>query len=577
MKKIFRTITCNRPGKLVKPIIWNTLASLSYLLPFLCLAQIVNKIYEYFITGELQKNTMWMFWGLMIVCFIVTFIFENIACKATYRDGYMASADSRVRLAEHIRKLPMGFLMSKDIGEIGNTMMNDISQTETAMTHVLPQIVSGAVVAVIASVGLIIDDWRMGLAIFAGFPIALLIMFGMQGLERKLDAKLSASKIEQANKLQEYLYGMRIIKSYNLQGDNFTKLKNACTNYRDACIKVEGSVGPLNLLSSAILRSGLSLMAIVGVYLVIGGTLEIPEFALFLLVGTRVYDPLSVAIMNYSEMMMCSMAGERVVKLLNESEMTGSKAAPNNFEISFDGVSFGYNDREVLKDISAVMPQGKMTALVGPSGSGKSTMLKLIARFYDPNSGSVMFGGEDEKAMDPEKLMQKMSMVFQDVYLFQDTIANNIKYGNENATQQEIEQAARSANCFEFIQALPEGFNTMIGEGGSTLSGGEKQRISIARAILKDAQVVLLDEATSSLDPENESEIQQAISQLVKGRTVIVVAHRLKTISNADNILVLENGYIVEQGTHNELLSQNGLYAKLWNLQTFTEGWKIKN
>ena len=575
MKQLFHSITCNEPRRLVKPVIWNVLANLTNLLPFFCLAYIISRIYGYFVTGDLNRNSLWAAWGGMAACFIITWLFENIACRLTYRDGFMASADGRVKLAEHIRRLPLGFLMSRDTGELGNTMMNDFSRTETAMTHILPQIISGAMVAVAASVAMFAADWRMGLAMFAGFPIALLIMFSMRGMERRLDAQLSKARIEQTNKLQEYLYGMRIIKSYNMQGENFGKLKKACTDYRDACVKVESGIGPLNLVSAAFLRSGLSLMTVTGVFLISGGKLEIPEFALFLLVGTRVFDPLAVAIMNYSELIMCGMAGGRICRLLDEPEMPREKEVPEEHGICFDHVSFGYGEKEVLHDINAKMQPGSMTALVGPSGSGKSTMLRLTARFYDPSSGKVMFGGMDEKEAEPEKLMKKIAMVFQDVYLFQDTVANNIRYGKEDATQEEIESAAKLANCYDFIMQMPEGFDTMIGEGGSTLSGGEKQRISIARAILKDAPVVLLDEATSSLDPENEAQIQQAISRLVKGRTVIVIAHRLKTVASADMILVLDQGRIVEEGNHKQLLDLNGLYAKLWNLQMATEGWKI--
>lgn len=575
MKQFFYSITCNEPKRLIKPVIWNALANLAGLLPFLCLAYIISQVYGYFVTGELSHDPLWISWGCMAACFIITWLLENTACRLTYRDGFFASADGRVKLAEHIRKLPLGFLMSRDTGELGNTMMNDFSRTETAMTHILPQVISGGLVAVIASAAMLVADWRMGMAMFAGFPISLLIMLGMRGMERNLESRLSKARIEQADKLQEYLYGMRIIKSYNMQGENFGKLKKACTDYRDACIKVESGIGPLNLVSAAFLRSGLSLMTVVGVFLISGGKLEIPDFALFLLVGTRVFDPLSVAIMNYSELIMCGMAGERILRLLHEPEMPGEKEVPKEHEICFDHVSFGYGDKEVLHDINAKMQPGTMTALVGPSGSGKSTMLRLIARFYDPSSGRVMFGGMDEKEAEPEKLMKNISMVFQDVYLFQDTVANNIRYGKEDATQEEIEAAAKLANCYDFIMQLPKGFDTMIGEGGSSLSGGEKQRISIARAMLKGAPVVLLDEATSSLDPENEAQIQQAISRLVQGRTVIVIAHRLKTIASADRILVLDQGRIVEEGKHKQLLDLNGMYAKLWNLQMPTEGWKI--
>lgn len=577
MKNLFYAITCNNPKRLIKPIISNALANLSNLLPFLCTAYMISQIYDYYITGTLNRSHLWLSWGAMVICFVITYLLENAACRITYRDGYMTSADGRVKLAEQIRELPLGVLTGKASGEIGNTMMNDFSRTETAMTHILPQMVSGVIVAVSASVVMLIADWRMGAAMFLGFPAAVALMLGMRNLQRNLDARLASSRIEQTGKLQEYLYGMRLIKAYNMQGENFGKLKSACVDYRDSCIRLESGIGSLNFVATALLRSGLPLMTIAGVFLISGGTLTVPEFALFLLVGTRVFDPLSVAIMNYSELTMCGMAGERIRRLLDEPAMGGKQDAPNTHDITFQHVSFSYGTKEVLHDINATFRPNTMTALVGLSGSGKSTMLKLAARFYDPTAGNVLFGGVDEKEIAPEKLMKQISMVFQDVYLFQDTIANNIRYGRETATREEIENAARLANCYDFIMRMPQGFDTMVGEGGSTLSGGEKQRISIARAMLKDAPVLFLDEATSSLDPENEAEIQQAISRLMKGRTVVVIAHRLKTVISADHIFVFDNGSIVEQGTHNELLSRRGLYAKLWKLQTSAGDWRINN
>lgn len=575
MKNLLNAITCNSPKRLIKPAIWNVLASLSNLLPFLCLASIVGQIYDYFLTETLNTASLWGCWAVMVIFLVITYVFENIACKCTYRDGFMASADGRVKLAEHIRKLPLGFLMGEAAGKIGNSMMNDISRTETAMTHILPQIISGAIIAVITPLLMLIVDWRMGIASFAGLLIVIIIMLGMRGLEYRLDTRLSTARIEQTERLQEYLYGMQIIKSYNMQGNNFEKLEKACKNYRDSYIKIESSIGQLNLLSAAFLRSGLSIMTIAGTFLLLDGSLNVPTFALFLLVGTRIFDPLTVAIMNYSELMMCKMAGERIASLLNEPEMSGSHDAPENHEIQFDNVSFGYGNNGVLRGISATMKPGTLTALVGSSGSGKSTMLRLISRFYDPQHGKILFGGNDIKEIEPEKLMKKISVVFQDVYLFQDTIANNIRYGKEDATQEEIEQAAKLANCYDFIMMLPQGFQTMIGENGSTLSGGEKQRISIARAVLKNAPIILLDEATAALDPENEVEIQQAISRLIECRTVIVIAHRLKTIVGADNIIVLDKGRIVEYGTHTQLLHTKGLYSKFWELQSTSDGWTM--
>jgi ATP-binding cassette subfamily B protein len=279
--------------------------------------------------------------------------------------------------------------------------------------------------------------------------------------------------------------------------------------------------------------------------------------------------------MKFAELRYDELAGERILRLMKEPEMDGTKEPNGSTDIVFENVSFGYGDKEVLHDVSITMKQGTLTALVGPSGSGKSTVLKLCARFYDPRSGKVLFGGLEEAGLEPEKLMKKMSMVFQNVYLFQDTIGNNIRFGREDATEEEMIAAAKKACCYDFIMALPKGFDTMVGEGGCTLSGGEKQRISIARALLKNAPVVLLDEATASLDPENEVEVQKAIGGLIAGRTVIVIAHRLKTVRDADNIIVMEEGRVAEQGTHEELMDKKGLYRKLWTIQAEAGGWSL--
>ena len=319
----------------------------------------------------------------------------------------------------------------------------------------------------------------------------------------------------------------------------------------------------------------LTLMVLCGTYLLLDGTLSLLMFVMFLIVGSRVFDPLTSALTNFAEFRYFSIAGGRILSLMEEPEMTGNRKAPENGDITLEGVSFAYRDKEVLHDVSLTLPQGSLTALVGPSGSGKSTLMKLCARFYDPQRGHVLFNGVRMDEIEPESLMRHISMVFQDVYLFQDTIRNNIRFGKADATDEQIVAAAKKACCHDFIMRLPKGYDTMVGEGGCTLSGGEKQRLSIARAILKDAQTILLDEATASLDPENEVEVQRAINTLIAGRTVIVIAHRLKTIRNADNIVVLDQGRIAEQGTHDQLVAHGGLYARLWAIQERTAGWSI--
>ena len=362
------------------------------------------------------------------------------------------------------------------------------------------------------------------------------------------------------------------MKAYNLIGDRFVRLRDAFAELRRACIRQEALLGPFVLLSITIVRAGLTMMVLCGTYLLLGGELSLLVFVLFLVVGSRVFDPLTSALTNFTEFRYFSIA---ILTLMNEPEMKGERQSPEAGDIRFEHVSFSYQDKEVLHDISMTFTENSLTALVGPSGSGKSTVMKLCARFYDPQKGRIFFNGVPTDEINPESLMNHITMVFQDVYLFQDTIRNNIRFGKTDATEEEIIAAARKACCHDFIMRLPQGYDTMVGEGGCTLSGGEKQRISIARAILKDARIILLDEATASLDPENEAEVQKAIDTLIKGRTVIAIAHRLKTVKNADRIIVMDNGQIKEEGTHETLMQADGLYTRLWNIQEHISGWRL--
>lgn len=570
-------ITAGHPKKIVRSVILTVLANFGNLIPVGFLTLAVLSLYSYFggASEVLDLRHLWMVWGTMGIAAVVLYFLELAVNHATYYGGYAAGAEGRVDLAEHIRKLPLGYLMSKEPGELGNTMMNDFSLIEDALTHTLPQLIGGAITAVLGILGMCCIDWRLGVALFAGLPVTVLILLLVQMLDKKRGAAHVAAKMEQTNRLQEYLTGMKVIKAYNLGGSNFTKLTRAFRNFMTESIKLEAVSGPFYLVAISFLQAGVSFVTMTGVWLLSGGKVDISVFVIFLFMGNRIFEPLAGAITQLPVFVYKKAAGERIVDLMDELVMAGDGGAPAQHEIVFDHVSFGYGEKEVLHDVSAEFRPGTMTAIVGPSGSGKSTMLKLIARFYDPQSGAVRFGGVDETAIDPEKLMSKISVVFQDVYLFQDTIEANIRYGKENATHEEIVAAAKLAHCHEFIRKLPDGYQTIVGEGGSTLSGGEKQRISIARAILKDAPVLLLDEATSSLDPENELDVQHALEALVKGRTVVMIAHKLKTVAGADQILVLDQGKIVERGTHTELLQKDSLYAHLWNVQQETSGWQI--
>ena len=446
---------------------------------------------------------------------------------------------------------------------------------ETGISHHLPQLMGAVVMPVLAFASLIWMDWRMAVSMFAALPLTMLVLWASTKAQRKLSGKQIQAKINAGNRLEEYLQGIRVMKAYNLLGDRFVRLRNAFAQLRRACIRQEALLGPFVLLSITLVRAGLSMMVLCGTYLLLGGELSILVFVLFLVVGSRVFDPLTSALTNFTEFRYFSIAGGRILTLMNEPEMKGERQSPTAGDIRFEHVSFAYQDKEVLHDVTVTLPNSSLTALVGPSGSGKSTLMKLCARFYDPQKGHIYFNDVSMDEINPESLMSHISMVFQDVYLFQDTIRNNIRFGKTDATDEEIIAAAKKASCHDFIMRLPQGYDTMVGEGGCTLSGGEKQRISIARAILKDAPIILLDEATASLDPENEVEVQKAIDTLIKGRTVIAIAHRLKTIKDADQIIVLDNGQIQEEGTHDELIRKQGLYAHLWEIQESISGWKL--
>ena len=415
----------------------------------------------------------------------------------------------------------------------------------------------------------------MGIATFIGLPISILLLRLMQNFQKKIYLRTKKIKIKEDEDINEYLDTIKTLKAYNSLEETLTKLERDIEDSKDANIKNEKGVGSLTIIASMILRIGLPLMSLVGSYLFLNGNLEIDTFLMFLFVGTRIFDPLELALVNYNGLQIASVSGENILRLLNAEPMKGEEDLKVSNNIEIRDLSFSYKESKVLDDVTLNINENELTAFVGYSGSGKSTLIKLISRFYDPDEGTIKIGGIDLAKADPYKLMDKFSVVFQDVYLFKDTIYNNIKFGNEDASKDEIINAAKMAGAYDFIIKKENGFGTMIGQGGATLSGGEKQRISIARAILKDASIILLDEATSSLDPENELIIQEAISNLIKNKTVIVVAHKLRSVMGADKIVVLNKGKVEEVGKHEELIKNNGLYKDLWNYQEKSKEWKI--
>lgn len=572
-----KNITIGHTERLYKPVGYTMLANLVNIVPFCLSIEAIRIIFSAFDgSGQpLDTTRLWRIFGIMAVYMLVMALAERASYRANFRGAYEMSASGRLSLAEHLRKLSLGFLSKRDPGDLSSMLVTDFMMAETGISHHLPQLMGAIVMPVLAFASLVWIDWRMAVSMFAALPFAMLVLWASTKAQRSLSGRQIQAKINAGNRLEEYLQGIRVMKAYNLIGDRFVRLRDAFAELRRACIRQEALLGPFVLLSITLVRAGLTMMVLCGTYLLLGGKLSILVFVLFLVVGSRVFDPLTSALTNFTEFRYFSIAGGRILSLMNEPEMEGERQSPVAGDIRFEHVSFAYQDKEVLHDINITLPKNSLTALVGPSGSGKSTVMKLCARFYDPQKGRILFNGVPMNEINPESLMSHISMVFQDVYLFQDTIRNNIRFGKTDATEEEIIATAKKACCHDFIMRLPQGYDTMVGEGGCTLSGGEKQRISIARAMLKDAQIILLDEATASLDPENEVEVQKAIDTLIKGRTVIAIAHRLKTIKGADQIIVLDNGRIREKGTHETLMQAKGLYAQLWNIQEQISGWKL--
>ena len=521
-------------------------------------------------------------WTTVIVLTVMFVIQLWVAGKVLVKTNnaiLTMTAKLRLMLGDHLHKLSLGFYKKRDPGDLASVVLQDVSNFEAIFRDQFPNMVGAIFGTFFLSIFLFILDWKLALLMVTAIPCAFLFMVTATKIARTLSQKHVASRNETGSRFIEYIQGVQYLKAFNLTGDRFSTLKTAFENLRKDSIKLEATVGPLAITSLVVFEFFFLLM----VYMAIsrfnyagGATISIPVFVAFLVVGYRLYAPLQLVMVSYALLNYMNVSVERIRQLLETPlQDAGKDIRPERYAIAFENISFSYIDREVLQDISLTIPEKGLTALVGASGSGKTTITNLIARFWDVQKGRITIGGIDLKDMTPLTVYSLISQVFQDVYLFDDTIYNNIKIGKPDATEKEIMQVAEKAQVTEFLDDLENGINTKVGEGGSKLSGGQKQRISIARAMLKDAPIILLDEATAALDPENEIYIQQAIQELVKEKTVVVIAHKLQTVRNADKIIVLENENIAEEGKHSELLKNKGLYAQYWDIQQRTRGWKI--
>lgn len=564
---------------LKKAIAACTLTNFSMMLPFAVMVQVIMELIQPLTGGAISWGKMWLLFAAGIVAAAVVFLCSKLDYKKTYVASYMESEKTRTSLAEHIRRLPMSVFNSKDLSELTTNMMGDVATTEHVLSHIVPQLFANFISITVICAAMAIYDWRMALAVFITVPLAFFILWGSRKIYTRMGQKHAQAKLAASDQVQEYIEGIKVIRACNLDGEKFNALEEALRTMKALAIKMEFGTGVFVAGAQVVLQAGIGLTVLVGTTLLTSGQIQLIPMLMFLLIVTRIYGPVLTELTLLPELLYHQIAVKRMRALMDIQPMEGdTQTRPADNSIRFEQVRFHYNEgaEETIEDMTVEIPAGGITALVGPSGSGKSTVSRLIARFWDVNAGRILVGGVDVKTLDPEHLMSYISFVFQDVVLFNDTIYNNIRIGNMDATHEQVLAAAQAACCDEFVHKLPEGYDTVLGENGSTLSGGERQRLSIARALLKNAPIVLLDEATASLDPENEALIQRAIAALIAGKTVVVIAHRLRTIVQADKIIVLDNGRVVQQGTHEQLSrQQDGLYRRLYTIQQESLGWSV--
>lgn len=570
------SLTDTSSTELKKAIFSSFVAQVSLVLPIMILVLTFVEILRPFFGEVVDWQKLWLLAAFSLVIVALVFVAHRYEYGKTYVTAYQAAEEKRTSLAEHLRKLPLSYFGKKDLTEITVKMMGDCGTLEQSFSSIIPPF-GGALLNLLLTCGLLaIFDWRMALAMFITVPLSFGFMLLCKRMHDRIGRAHAQSKLDASEQMQEYLEGIKVIKAFGLGGEKFKSLEQAYRNLMYISTRTETVNGALTTVSMMMLRFGIPLTIFVGLSFVTSGTLELLPFLVFLIFSNRLYASLSTPLALWGDLLYALLAIKRLHSVYEETPMTGSDTVSlNNYDIEFEQVSFSYQEEQAIKNVSFNISPEQVTALVGPSGSGKSTIAKLIARFWDVDEGSIRIGGVDLRDIDPERLLTWISFVFQDVVLFDDTLYNNIAIGKAGATREEVEKAARHAQCHNFITRLPHGYDTFVGENGCTLSGGERQRVSLARAILKDAPVVLLDEATASLDPENEMEVQEALSHLIKEKTVIVIAHRLRTIEGADRIIVLDDGTVAQQGTSAELLREGGLYAKLFAIQQENYGWTI--
>lgn len=560
--------------EMVRAFVAVTLANLVLMLP-------VGLLYElssYLLEGIVPKEKLGFFMAGIVVIFVLMIVTTLFQYHSTFLSTYVESGVRRRALAEKLRRLPLSFFGKKDLSDLTNAIMSDCALIETASSHWIPELIGSMISTTIIVINLLFFNRRMALAAIWVMPIAFVIVLTSRKALKDTQKKTMEYKLACQDGIQEGLETLRDLRSNNMTETYRKSLNEKIKNVEKNAIVLEFKNAAFVCFAQMILKLGIGTVALVGSMLLIRGELSVLTFFLFLLVVTRMYEPLQIALQNLSAIISLDTTCERMDEILSHEEQTGKEELSNNgYDIIFDQVAFSYeNGKQILSDVNFTARQGEVTALIGPSGGGKTTVTRLAARFWDCSKGKITVGGMNVSEIEPERLLSLYSIVFQDVTLFNNTVLENIRIGKKDATDAEVMEASRLANCTEFIEKLPDKWNTLIGENGSELSGGERQRISIARAFLKDAPIILMDEATASLDVDNESVIQESISKLIQNKTVLIIAHRMRTVDGVDKIVVLKDGVVAESGTPEELKEQNGIYKHMVEVQLETEQWKYR-
>ena len=568
IEKLMHKYALSKQGAsdMIKAIISVTISNIILMVPVALL----------YMAGNLGDKVLFYVAGCLIT-FVLIGISTYIQYNATFLSTYVESGVRRVTLAEKLRKIPLSFFGKKDLSDLTSTIMNDCAQMETASSHFIPELFGACISTALIAIGLFFFDWRMAIAALWVLPVSFLIVGCSGKVQKSLNKKQMVLKMACADGIQECLENVRDLQAYNTQEDYMKGLTAKIKAVEKHAIVTELGTAVFVGSSQMILKLGIATVALVGGVLLAKGELDILTFFMFLMVVSRIYDPMQVSLQNLAAVIASGVQSDRLDEILSHEVQDGTNTMKHDgYDIEFSNVGFSYETGDVvLKDVSFVAKQGEVTALIGPSGGGKTTVSRLASRFWDANRGSITVGGMDISKVDPETLMSLYSIVFQDVTLFNNTILENIRIGKMDATDEEVIAAAKLAHCDEFAEKLSDGWNTVIGENGSELSGGERQRISIARAFLKDAPIILLDEATASLDVDNETMIQESLSRLIKDKTVMIIAHRMRTVANSDKIVVLKDGVVAESGTPSELDAKDGIYANMVKTQNLAADWAL--